>query len=366
MSEATQRRFPVAPKACMIVAFNELRDRILPLAELQYWIPYHICLLKRGDIKLRESFHIFELGYERALKLSKEQIRAYMRRVDIDDLEGFSVQVIERLGDLDGLYDISSGWTTDEDEDTVINIYPDNNNNDTALYDENGFLIERENGGESNHLSTPALSSSDHDLEGEMEVGIPPLLSPTLPEFELSEESNSSEDPMSLKSSISHIFLTEGLDDISPSQASSTYSSDNGGDKSISPELEELLREMGVRVLPTRTNKEVRLFEDEFAHLDKKWKLAAARWDEQSEGGRQEEAWEETQHLDASDPTHGLFNWQVEGLFLCRLAELVHQVNFLEARATYLHWRWRSENPLPPSQRLPKRSHSSLRNELVE
>ncbi|KAI0808608.1 hypothetical protein GGR55DRAFT_652171 [Xylaria sp. FL0064] len=151
----------------------------------------------------------------------------------------------------------------------------------------------------------------------------------------------------------------------SHSSSSSTLALDSSA---FSPTLQELLAEIGLQPATKRTDKMVGLYEDEIEKLDAGWTSTVKlfRKAERKRGERHHETWAETVYLDGRDRENDQCNWQTEGLFLCRLTELVCQVSFQEARKTYLYWVEENKSalpPLPPAMPL-QLSQSRLRNEV--
>ncbi|KAI1356602.1 hypothetical protein F5Y01DRAFT_267844 [Xylaria sp. FL0043] len=389
MSEARQSGRQKEPKIYRDLANRKLVRRTVKLSEMQKYIPYHSTLLRDGDITLRNNYHIFVKGYLRVLNMEQEQVRAYMKRIPIDEVLGFSVQLIERLDDIEGLIDLPKSHGSDQDSDHTLADYcsndGDSQDDEATLYDEDGFFVGMDGYEEPNPPSTPGNPSLDLEPENEIELQealTSPLVS-TLAEsepaeeFEFpmeyapSEESDPPEYPNSWDLDMSeNMFLTNDpylSFSHSSSSSSSSLASYSSETEDFSPELRELLAEIGMQPATKRTDKLVGLYEDEIERLDANWAsiVALYRRAERWRGGPHQETWAETVYLDGRDRENDLCNWQTEGLFLCRLTELVFQVSFQEARRTYLYWVSGNKSALPqPTTRPPQRPQSRLRNEV--
>ncbi|KAI3333727.1 hypothetical protein F4824DRAFT_512879 [Ustulina deusta] len=108
------------------VLFDQLRIRVGKFTESQILISYHINGLQNGDAQMRDDFRIIQKWYSRVLKLSTAQVRAYMELVDIDELKGFSEQLITRPFELEDYQD-DDDYDDDEDDDNNNNNDNDNN-----------------------------------------------------------------------------------------------------------------------------------------------------------------------------------------------------------------------------------------------
>ncbi|KAF2965483.1 hypothetical protein GQX73_g8097 [Xylaria multiplex] len=78
------------------IQLNHFRHRVLKIIEKQKLILFHINQLKVGDMDTREDFRFIQKYYNHALNLSTEQVRAYMGVIDLEELKGFSAQLITR------------------------------------------------------------------------------------------------------------------------------------------------------------------------------------------------------------------------------------------------------------------------------
>ncbi|KAI1278216.1 hypothetical protein F5Y07DRAFT_406895 [Xylaria sp. FL0933] len=389
MSEVRQSGRQKEPPIYRDIAIRKLLRRNAKLSEMQRYIPYHSTLLRDGDIALRNNYHIFAKGYLRFLNMEQEQVRAYMKRIPIDEVLGFSVQLINRPDDVEGLIDLPKSHGSDQDSDHTLVDYcsndGDSQDDEATLYDEDGFFVGMVGGEEPNSPSTPGNPSLDLELENEIELQealtsplvSTPAESEPAEEFEFpmeyapSVESDPPEYPNSWDLDMSdNMFLTNepylSSSRLSSSSSSSlaSYSSES---ENFSSDLRELLAEIGMEPATKRTDKLVGLYEDEIKRLDADWAYVVAvyRRAELKRGAPHQETWAETVYLDGRDRENDLCNWQTEGLFLCRLTELVYQVSFQEARRTYLYWM--SENRSAASQptaRPPQRPQSRLRNEV--
>ncbi|KAI0450207.1 hypothetical protein F5B21DRAFT_491632 [Xylaria acuta] len=355
---------------------QSFQSLIVKVACAQEFIPFHIEKLTLGDQEMRNDFRYLQRWYTRALNLSLEQVREYMHLVDHCELEGFSVEPITRKiesegdGDEDGSDDIvmDMGFKTRREfeafiadnmpVDSPLNVaIPSTTQKTQSLqkdpatpptYDENGFYVGENNTQEqieepeeaplTRVESQSPLSWADEVEEAE-EAG---LLGPSSSDFDLEAS------------------LCFSLPSPSPD-----YEME---DRPLSDALRSLLENIGADANITRTNRVVTLTTEELDQLDSDWtskvKDKKEKEKEAIEKGRRqpyEESVEESDLLDAWDYENGRFYWQTEGLFLCRLTELVHKKACEEARRI-----WWIEVKVAPEYEANKNPRPSpLRNELL-
>ena len=101
------------------------------------------------------------------------------------------------------------------------------------------------------------------------------------------------------------------------------------GPQPFSYKVKRILRKLGIKVNPAtrRTGKKVELSPNQLEEAQEYWDIKIA----QSESRPLETEAEET-YLDSWNLTNMKFQWQTEGLFLCHLAEIAFQMQFIEAR----------------------------------
>ncbi|GAW13710.1 hypothetical protein ANO14919_030990 [Xylariales sp. No.14919] len=456
-----------------ILLLHRFQSRVFEIIERQRLIPYHCHLLKLGDLKAREDFRFIQKCYTRALGLPMAEIRRYIELVDVDELKGFSVQLIKRPFDMDEYEE--SGESPDDvnnaidepnpysedhrgedgddgnmssqrpespqppieegpqseaelmdlcDQDIMtrfgfksvqelqkyleenVSTYspPDSatpidapaiqgaqqNEVDAAEYDENGFFvggydrdeneeiadrdeeqdtedydgdtdmrgdgedsdddkITRENGQEGDGTveafdETTPLESNSSLVSSASEVGV-------AIENGTGSRSSTPSEPSSLQdsdTSCSELFSPD------PTPCHSDSSSSTGGarqNRRLSEELRRLLVRVGGDPNTTRSEKVVSpLLQYEMDVVERKWNAMVAELKRREDRGalaRHDESWEETDLLDDWDAKHCQFYWQTEGLFLCRLTEVVYKEIFKQARTVY----WAERRSVRPKRK---------------
>ncbi|RWA08899.1 hypothetical protein EKO27_g6210 [Xylaria grammica] len=362
------------------------------------------------------------------------EIRRYIELVDVDELKGFSVQLIKRPFDIEEYEESEDCRGEDGDDDDMSSQRPESpqppieegpqseaelmnlcdqdimrrfgfktiqelqkyldenvstysppdsaapidapatqdaqqNEADAAEYDENGFFvggydrdededmedydgdtdmrddgedsdddkITRENGQEGDGTvkafdETTPLESNSSPVSCASEVGVA-IENGTGSRSSTPSESGSSRDS---DTSCSELFSLD------PTPYHSDSSSSTGGarqNRRLSEELRRLLVRVGGNPNTTRSEQGVSpLSQHEMDVVEGKWNAMVAELKRREDRGtlvRHDESWEETDLLDDWDAKHCQFYWQTEGLFLCRLTEVVYKEIFKQARTAF-------------------------------
>ncbi|KAI0856931.1 hypothetical protein F4860DRAFT_528686 [Xylaria cubensis] len=363
-------------------------NKVRRLAVMQQFIPYHIDKLSSADETTRRNFRYIQIWYTRALNLTLEQVRAYMHLVDIRELQGFSVEPILRNPkpeeeEEEVANNVENGDEEKDDEEREEEDGENARDGDHSANDNNyntdevaammrpeailrdmGFRVENGVVVFSNPQEAARYQAGTYDQNGFYvgeESREPEEESPTRPELQRST---------SWADEVEGALETEQLqpaglasDDSSPEfdlEASSSSSRQpSSSNHHLSKELRNLLENMGVGVNMRRSNTVVTLTTEEWNETESAWAHRVFETEKIAfvQRGRRHyvESVEERSLLDTFDETSGLFYWQKEGLFLCRLTELVHKEDFEQAR---LVW-WAEVKPETPYVRRRKPLPSS-------
>ncbi|KAI8945609.1 hypothetical protein F4801DRAFT_597787 [Xylaria longipes] len=190
-----------------------------------------------------------------------------------------------------------------------------------------------------------------------------PFWTGAVQEAQQEEESGGLESPSSVSEDLSSGFSLDTPECVSQ-QSSSPHCGPE--DRPLSKELRNLLERIGADANVTRTNRVVTLTPAELAKRQSCWesKVIATKIHEAGKRRRREPHPRETDLLNTWDDKLGQYYWQTEGLFLCRLVELVHKNSFESARAC----RWADKLTEVKQPRHKKRKRplpsSPLKNEL--
>ncbi|TGJ75785.1 hypothetical protein E0Z10_g10955 [Xylaria hypoxylon] len=444
---------------------RRFRTRVLEIIQRQKFISFHINRLECGDPQAREDFRFIQKSYRRALNLSTEQVRAYMKLVDMDELQGFSTGLLTRpvdseddeestdddadnnigsqhLGGAEPLPEEGSiaredfidlcqadqeimqrfGFKSrDELESYLYKNVPTYSPPSLAIpieapriqgaqqdeaeakeYDENGFylggynddeeMIDRDDyyDGDTDMGDDDDDNDKDEEKREETEEGdkimeefdaaVPTRSHPVSWADEVAEAkeseftsstnstsaSSSSTDPSSSEeptvSSIELLNLDPFL------RLSYLPSSEGSGrqNRPLSEGLRRVLLEIGGNPKTARSKKVTSLTQYEFDVTRGDWERVVADSKRQEDGKtlrRHSESWEETDLLDSWDENHCQFYWQTEGLFLCRLTELVYKDTFELARKALLASRNAVKVYYQTGGKREKPRRSSLRNQ---
>ncbi|KAI1369726.1 hypothetical protein F5Y08DRAFT_347338 [Xylaria arbuscula] len=129
----------------------------------------------------------------------------------------------------------------------------------------------------------------------------------------------------------------------------------------VSARVKTILENLGIKLDPAtrRTGRKVELSQNMLEEAEEKWwekKILGKPWPQETDA--------ESSYLDSWDMTNQKFKWQTEGLFLCRLAEIVFQTKFVEARnATNVVMLKKEPSQGRRGRRLQREVPSCLRNE---
>ncbi|KAI1188015.1 hypothetical protein F5B17DRAFT_452363 [Nemania serpens] len=301
--------------------------RVLRIQEIQKYIPYHIDLISSGDIDTRENFYCLQKWYTHALNMSMEQVREHIHQIALSDLEGFTVAPITRPP--------RSGDDEDNDSDMrdVANIQPVSL--ELKGYDDAGFYI-----GEDDDDGDEDMMKEEQDNEA------------------------TTEDHCSWADEMQDAMAEMAASDSSEWECSDSSSSTNNElkNKPLSDELRRLLLEIGGDPETKRSGMTITPAKAESDDAKNDWDVAMAKV-KMRRSQRPGETCAETDLLDEWDTTQGRFYWQTEGLFLCRLTELVYKDNFEKARKVF----WTEINLWKVNQRRRGRARppsSPLKNEV--
>ncbi|KAI1423167.1 hypothetical protein F5Y12DRAFT_798756 [Xylaria sp. FL1777] len=396
--------------------FKRLVMRMVELAERQKLTHYHIHQLENGDTEIRENFRIVQRCYTNALNLSIEQVRAYMDLIDLDELQGFSVPIINRRVKIKKYNDNDDDGSNNGDNNNT------NKNNKSADPPNPGDPEPSTEETSPNQAQLMGLNRADEEimasrgsgdkgqLEAYLNTNVPSYSAPSVAVSSGTQESISAAEtpaediyyedngfylrPLGQNEEVTDILgnvrdpttqsispspswadeveeATENgvISSVDPIEAEPTRASSDldtstsppvdfdefltfpesspsdsrveeeeevEEDGALSEELQELLAVIGGYIDTTRTNETVALTEREFAQAETVWLHHLSACARRAHRRRHVETWEETNRLDNWDWENSQFYWQTEGLFLCRLTELVYKRCFEDARATYL------------------------------
>ncbi|KAI3324197.1 hypothetical protein HD806DRAFT_522029 [Xylariaceae sp. AK1471] len=395
----------------------QVKSRVSDLVGVQKFIPYHVDLLTRGDQKAREEFRYLQKWYTHALSLSMDEIRGYVDMVDIDELEGYTVEPITRAQESENNSNTTSekqtpaakgspsqkeiedlcqadeeimtsmGFTTKEELEVYLNenvptysaptiTIPSDiqgthrtqkDTDATKQYDDSGFYVgedvdmEEEDDATNNHARTTSGFSWADDVEEAIEEG-------TLPS--LGSSSGSDDSGSDGFASPDHTSSSSDYMDLDPSlrlrQLSSSPEYDLG-DFPMSDDLRAILLDIGGNPDTKRSPDVTVLTADEFAFIKEDWDeiIDEVRCREATNmrAGPPTETPEEKAFLDSWDPINDQWYWQTEGLFMCRLTEIFYKEVFENARKAYLADEKRSTESKKESTVAPRRG-SLLKNQI--
>ncbi|KAI0104964.1 hypothetical protein GGR51DRAFT_572018 [Nemania sp. FL0031] len=379
---------------------RNFQNGVFDVIDIHKYIPYHIDMLTRGDRQAREDFRFIQGRYTTALMTPTRELREYIQDVKLQELEGFSVPPISRP------FDDNMIWEYDDDSDSDDSVSSDDSTSSEELekpktdeetkaglksqpplsivlpsdiqepqhdqkgYDENGFYLEIHE----SSIFNP-LHKKNNDGDTAM-VDRPPSPSPAYEGDDIEAGAltlaSSSGESISFNSSSLDFSLVP-----SPSLPLLPCLPTTGrevNDEPLSEALCNLLREIGKYSLhslggdvnTTRSNDTILLESFEFSDPRGAWvkEVATLKRREMRRGRNGYESWTETDYLDTFDSETKLFNWQKEGLFLCRLTELVYKEKFIEARVIF----WAEYKVERSKKGLPykKPPGSPLRKELTQ
>ncbi|TRX91681.1 hypothetical protein FHL15_007463 [Xylaria flabelliformis] len=356
-------------------------NKVRRLAIMQQFIPYHIDQLSSADTTTRREFRYIQVWYTRVLNLSLDQVRAYMHLVDIRELQGFSVEPITRKDKPEEKEEVANNVENDDEaDDEEKNEDSENASDNDHSADNNDYDYNMPQDDVASLMRPEAILRdmgfrTREDFEsryGQNNVVVPSNPQETERSqagtydqdgFYVGEESTEpEEEPITrpgLQRSVSWADEVEdaletgqlqppGLvsDDSSPAsdfEASSSLSqpssSSSNHNESLSKELRNLLGTMGVGANMRRSNTVVTLTMEEWDEAESAWAYRVSETEKIAfvQRGRRpyEESVEEKDLLDTFDESCGLFYWQKEGLFLCRLTELVYKESFEQARPVW-------------------------------
>ncbi|KAI1111710.1 hypothetical protein F5Y14DRAFT_464367 [Nemania sp. NC0429] len=337
--------------------------------ELQKYIPCHIDMLINGDLGMRDNFVHLQNWYTRALKISVEQVRERMDQIKLSELQGFTVPPItmsleEEEEHLDNhfLFSLSSqfhGSRSLAEELPTEELSMDELNSPRSppeledFYDDEGFLTEEDDDNENGDMT-----EVEHDNQDTTEVDTGTI----------SRGDGVGDDPETSQAESlewDSDGSTEFNFDASPTKPGYSFYADTVPKNApLSEELRSLLKEIGGNPEATRTGWEYPLIRGELSVLAVDWRLLLRELTrrEARKGERYIEDFTETIFLDRLDEESGRCHWQKEGLFLCRLTELVYKDIFKDARRAF----WAELMPPPGPRRRgykQRRRRSPLRYE---
>ncbi|KAI0505188.1 hypothetical protein F5B22DRAFT_628518 [Xylaria bambusicola] len=209
---------------------------------------------------------------------------------------------------------------------------------------------------EFNSLSIPTAQAAPNTTIPASIDSISSWVPPTMLEYNFSGASTSSQNNMvpTLDSGIHPSALQWG--EPAPASRPSPFAP-----RPISAPLQALFLRVGVNPATRRTEKKVTLSDNQLAEARQRWEEQVV----QQFTTLEEDTEDEKNYLDTWDFENRQFQWQTEGLFLCRLMEIKEQVTFREAKSAFQvailkkpskpHWTHPKGTRLPPS---------SLRNEI--
>ncbi|KAK5626593.1 hypothetical protein RRF57_002308 [Xylaria bambusicola] len=99
----------------------------------------------------------------------------------------------------------------------------------------------------------------------------------------------------------------------------------------LSEPLKRLFRRVHINPATRRTEKKITLSDNQLAEAREHWEKQAV----EHFCSLKEETPCEKKHLDTWDFSNMQYQWQTEGLFLCRLMEIKEQVTFIEAKRAF-------------------------------
>ncbi|KAI0973364.1 hypothetical protein F4678DRAFT_459496 [Xylaria arbuscula] len=212
---------------------------------------------------------------------------------------------------------------------------------DGELYDPDGFY----NGGDDNDDTMTDIGfniDSWIDWSGSDQEDEPNLGSSRLGEASSSVYQNSPEPPIS-PTQPPNVNITTPTSLVAES-ASKDKDKEIAEPSSENFSLRGLLTKLGVSSHISRTNKLLRLEGGDYSILNNGWDRKVTEYMIRQEqlplherdSYQQQLDSEEANHLDSWDTKNNQFVWQKEGYFLCRLAEMVLQPEFVTARLTRL------------------------------
>ncbi|KAI0437791.1 hypothetical protein F4803DRAFT_555675 [Xylaria telfairii] len=327
--------------------------------EWHKFIAFHINKLRCGDKRTRDSFRHIQMWYTQALGLPLEKVREYIHLVKLRELEGFAVEPITRP------FEVEQHNDSDQEDGGAMEIDTDlvcNTDNDVFWGPSEAMSLEED-----------TLKDLGFNTRGEYEDFLTAMSDPTIPSTtqwteypqnslvtnpydengfytpdlesmflslesngcswaEETEEAQQAETP-----SISHLDHEQSSDVPEPSPSANHELEE----QPLSAALRNILEEMGVDVNISRTNRIVILTPEEVGNLDALWDQRVAK-NEILEASANSFSWyyeesaDEMALLDAWDEQNDQYYWQTEGLFLCRLTELVHKNSFELSRR--LNW----------------------------
>ncbi|KAJ8128377.1 hypothetical protein O1611_g5256 [Lasiodiplodia mahajangana] len=335
------------------------QGKVFSLVSLQNFIPYHIDMLTRGDRRTREDFRFIQKWYAGYLRLSIGKVREHMRKVKLHELRGFAVQLIARpLQNDDGkdyldieiweqCSDSDSDDSMSEEEEEELSLADDRKMAETsskAMEELESYLNRGEVACSPPSVVVPSDTQEAHIRQGYDDDGFYVGHSDGDGDAVMREGDSELPSPSpSLANELKDAVQSEMLPR-PDSESNSSSSSEFCLDVSINPlrplseGLLNLLRETGGNPNVTRSGETIILTPEEFDDARHWWKKEVAtlkRRELRSSQKRHNETWAETNLLDRWDSDNGQFYWQTEGLFLCRLTELVFKETFEQARKAY-------------------------------
>ncbi|KAI1750245.1 hypothetical protein F4782DRAFT_509788 [Xylaria castorea] len=362
------------------------QTKVISFATIQQFIPYHVDKLSRGDQTTRANFRYIQKWYTRAFNLSLEQVRTYMDLIDTRELQGFSVEPItreyeneegmsdydygdEKEGEEKGSKEACDDYNADDsDDDTPAPLTPDEDiSTNMGIKSQEDFESYLANNLPSH--SPPGVEVPSNTQETQCHQG--DAATPAtydqdgfyIGDYDREERCEEPEDAL-----LTGTELHRRASDLEASSRMSQQSSSTEyelEDRPLSNELRDLLEKIGADANIARTDRVVTLTTDEFDVLELGWthRVNETKKDEASKKWLRRlygESVEETDLLDTFDENSGMFYWQTEGLFLCRLTELVHKESFEAVRDV-----WRTEVELTNYKKGKRpRPSSPLRNEI--
>ncbi|KAI0465861.1 hypothetical protein F4859DRAFT_527723 [Xylaria cf. heliscus] len=341
---------------------SQFRSKVESVARAQEFIPFHMKMLSSRDPRTKDGFRHIQRWYTQILNLSIETVRDYMRLVDLHELQDFSVQPITRktkrkekkVQQNEAMSDV------DDDKDTVM---PDADDiYDTVMSDVDDL---NNNGDNSDELGPSTADENNHtDLELQPNSEFDTSMAENTPQFAPQNTAFLSDTLMTQyaqQDPLATLYNDYGFHNQSGISWADEMNEDADVKKNtLSDGLLKILKEMGVKTTPTRTEDPVVLTPEELAELEWDWINNVVRDYE----ARPKHYFEKRCSLDMDewDSKNSQYCWQTEGMFLCRLTELIFQGWFQPAKSVFHMHVKRAPRYKRREHRLPT---SPLANELI-
>lgn len=277
-------------------------------------------MITSGDFDTRHDICYLQKWYTQALKMSVGQVRESIGQVKLSELEGFAVAPITRPFENDD--DNNNATLSEALEPDTPQLPPE-----VKGYDDAGFYI-----GDDDDDKDEDMMKEEYDGEATTEAypSWADEVEDAIAEMSRSNSSASESDDSSSSSE-------QCSDPSTHVQQDSLNTDDELEDGPLSDELRCLLLEISGDPETTRSETRITLTNAESDDVRRDWFKALADVKDRDARRRRfrGESWAESDLLDKWDPAQGRFHWQTEGLFLCRLTELVYKDIFEQARKVF-------------------------------